>query len=153
MFQRRDALKSGRRSTDYIQVSRSAAPEVATTRTMARILATLYAFGGVAGLAILTGLEPGPRRWVLIGMCGTSLVAAAAVARWGRRWPRSVFHLAVGAATVLISTAVLIAPDPVSSFAAATVIAFVVLDAHFFFPRGGPSPAGARRRHRHHRAC
>ena len=102
---------------------------------MARILATLYAFGGVAGLAILTGLEPGPRRWVLIGMCCTSLVAAAAVARWGRRWPRSAFHIAVGAATVLISTAVLIAPDPVSSLAAATVIAFVVLDAHFFFPQ------------------
>jgi diguanylate cyclase (GGDEF)-like protein len=100
---------------------------------MARILATLYTFGGVAGLAIVTGLEPGPRQWLLIGMCCTSLVAAAAVARWGRRWPRSAFHLAVGSATVLISTGALIAPDPVSSLAAASLIAFVVLDAHFFF--------------------
>ena len=100
---------------------------------MAQILATLYAFGGVAGLAVLTGVEPGPRRWVLTGMCCISLVSAAAVARWGRRWPRSSFHVAVASATVLISAAALLAPDPVSSLAAASIIAFVVLDAHFFF--------------------
>jgi len=100
---------------------------------MARILATLYAFGGVAGLAIITGVEPGLRRWVLIGMACTSLAAAVVVGRWGGRWPRSSFHIAVGAATVLISSAALIAPEPVSSLGAASLIAFVVLDVHFFF--------------------
>ena len=100
---------------------------------MARILATLYTFGGLAGLAIVTSVEPGIRRSVLVGMCLTSLVAAAAVGRWGRRWPRSAFHVAVGTATVLIAGAAFTAPDPVSSLAAASLIAFVVLDAHFFF--------------------
>ena len=101
---------------------------------MAHILATLYGFGGVGGLAVLTGVEPGPRFWVLLGMCLLSLVAAAAVARWGHRWPRSSFHVAVASATVIISTGALIAPDPVTSLAGAGLIAFVVLDAHFFFP-------------------
>ena len=100
---------------------------------MARILATLYAFGGVAGLAIITGVEPGVRRWVLVAMACTSLVAAAAVGRWGGGWPRRAFHIAVASATLLISAAALVAPDPVSSLAVAGLIAFVVLDAHFFF--------------------
>ncbi len=42
-------------------------------------------------------------------------------------------HGAVGSATTMIVTAVLLAPDPVAALAAATLITFVVVDAHFFF--------------------
>ncbi|MGY1753841.1 diguanylate cyclase [Blastococcus sp. SYSU D01042] len=114
-------------------MSRSAAPEVATTRVMARTTATLYAFGGVAGLLVTWDTAAGPRRSVLAGLCLAALAAAAVVGRWGARWPRGAFHPAVGAATVLLATGVLVAPDPVTSLAAATLVAFVVVDAHFFF--------------------
>ncbi|RZU32461.1 GGDEF domain-containing protein [Blastococcus saxobsidens] len=120
-------------SAELLGVSRSAAPEVATTRVMARTLATFYAFGGTAGVCITSAAEPGNRRLVLLILSLVALLAAAGVGRWGARWPRSLFHGAVGVATALIVTAVLVAPDPVTSFAAATLIAFVVVDAHFFF--------------------
>jgi diguanylate cyclase (GGDEF)-like protein len=100
---------------------------------MARILATFYAFGGSAGLLITLDAEPGTRRWILAALSCVALASAAVVARWGARWRRAWFHPAVGAATVLIVTAVLIAPDPVTALAAAILITFVVLDAHFFF--------------------
>ncbi|TFV62306.1 UNVERIFIED_ORG: GGDEF domain-containing protein [Bacillus sp. AZ43] len=114
-------------------MSRSAAPEVATTRVMAKTLATFFAFGGVAGLLVISGIEPGARRSVLVALALAALAAAAVAGRWGARWPRHWFHVAVGAATALIVTAVAVAPDPVTSLAAATLIAFVVVDAHFFF--------------------
>jgi diguanylate cyclase (GGDEF)-like protein len=101
---------------------------------MAATLATLYAFGGAAGLVMTLDLEPGPTRYALTLMCGISLAAALAVRRWGARWPRDAFHWAVAAATVVIGCAVLAAPDPVTSLGAASVMVFVVVDAHFFFP-------------------
>ncbi len=100
---------------------------------MAATLATLYAFGGAAGLVMTLDLEPGPTRYVLTLMCGISLAAALAVRRWGARWPRDAFHWAVAAATVVIGCAVLAAPDPLTSLGAASVMVFVVVDAHFFF--------------------
>ncbi|TFV44380.1 GGDEF domain-containing protein [Blastococcus sp. TF02A_35] len=126
-------VKSWARSVDVFIVSRSDAPEVATIRVMARTLATFYAFGGTAGLFISSSAEPGGRASTLFALSLTALVAAAVVALWGARWPRDVFHVAVGAATLLISTAVLVAPDATTSLAAAVLIAFVVVDAHFFF--------------------
>ncbi len=100
---------------------------------MARILATFYAFGGAAGLLITLDAEPGHRRSALFVLCCLALAASVVTGRWGARWPRAFFHPAVGAATVLIVSAVALAPDPVTSLAAATLIVFVVVDAHFFF--------------------
>ncbi len=101
---------------------------------MAGILATLYALGGAAGLVMVLDVEPGPARSALALMSGISLLAALAVARWGARWPRRAFHWAVIAATATIGGAVVLAPHPVTSLGAAAVMAFVVVDAHFFFP-------------------
>ncbi|WP_170977752.1 GGDEF domain-containing protein [Blastococcus sp. CCUG 61487] len=100
---------------------------------MARTLATFYTFAGLAGLLMLLEAETGPRRTTLTIMCVAAIATGAAFGRWGARWSRSVFHVAVGSATVLISSAVLLAPDPVTSLAAACLIMFVVVDAHFFF--------------------
>ncbi|MGY2065643.1 GGDEF domain-containing protein [Blastococcus sp. SYSU DS0619] len=102
-------------------------------RVMAQTLATFYAFGGAAGLCICAGAAPGDPRSVLVALSLVALAAAAVVARWGARWPRKVFHGTVGAATVLISAAVVVSPDPVTALAAASLIAFVVVDAHLFF--------------------
>lgn len=106
---------------------------MATTRVMARILATFFAFGGSAGLLITLDAEAGGRRSILLVLCCVAFVSALVVARWGARWPRTFFHGAVGGATALIVTAVAVAPTPVTSLAAATLITFVVVDAHFFF--------------------
>ncbi|NEK87632.1 GGDEF domain-containing protein [Blastococcus saxobsidens] len=100
---------------------------------MATTLATFYAFGGTAGLFVSSSAEPGTPRSVLFLLSLTALASGAIVGRWGARWPRNAFHLAVGSATGLIVTAVLVAPDPLTSLAAAILIAFVVVDAHFFF--------------------
>ncbi|RBY91071.1 hypothetical protein DQ241_05200 [Blastococcus sp. TF02A-30] len=106
---------------------------MASTRLMARTLATFFAFGGVAGLAVVSGLEAGRPQSVLAVLCLVALVAGAVVGRWGPSWPRGSFHATVGAAAAMIVTAVLLAPDPVTSLAAAVLISFVVVDAHFFF--------------------
>lgn len=100
---------------------------------MARILATFYAFGGSAGLLMTLDAESGVRRTILALLSCVALASSAVVGRWGAHWPRQFFHGAVGSATVLIVSAVAIAPDPVTSLAAATLVTFVVVDAHFFF--------------------
>lgn len=100
---------------------------------MARTLATFYGFGGAAGLLVTLDIDPGSRRAILTVLSCLALGAAVVVGRWGARWPRPYMHSAVGAATAMIASAVLIAPTPVSSLAAATLITFVVVDAHFFF--------------------
>ncbi|SDF06612.1 diguanylate cyclase (GGDEF) domain-containing protein [Blastococcus aurantiacus] len=100
---------------------------------MARILATFFAFGGSAGLLMCLDVEPGARRTVLAALGTVALVAAAVAGRWGARWRRSYFHGAVGAATALIVSAVALAPNPVTAMAAAFLVTFVVVDAHFFF--------------------
>ncbi|RBY97945.1 hypothetical protein DQ237_03365 [Blastococcus sp. TF02-8] len=128
-----ERVKNRARATDVRKVSRSDAPEVATIRVMARTLATFYAFGGTAGLLISSSAESGFRTGVLFLLSGMALVAAAVVATFGSEWPREFFHVAVGAATGLITTATLAAPDHTTSLAAAMLIAFVVVDAHFFF--------------------
>ncbi len=100
---------------------------------MARTLATFFGVGGAAGLLVTLDVEPGTARQALVVLSCLAGVAGAVVGRWGARWPRPLLHATVGAATPMIVTAVLIAPDPVSALAAATLIAFVVIDAHFFF--------------------
>ena len=100
---------------------------------MARTLATFYAFGGVAGLFITAGAGPGSHRPVMGGLSLLALASAAVATRWGGRWPRKAFHAAVGVATVILVTGVLASPDPVTALAAASLVAFVVVDAHLFF--------------------
>ncbi|WP_104526363.1 GGDEF domain-containing protein [Blastococcus atacamensis] len=100
---------------------------------MARTLATFYVFGATAGVFMASGAPAGVRRSLLFVLCGLAAAAAVVVGRWGAQWRRTYYHPAVGAATSLIVAAVLLAPDPVTSLAAAMLVAFVVVDAHFFF--------------------
>jgi diguanylate cyclase (GGDEF)-like protein len=100
---------------------------------MARILATFFAFGGSAGLLMALDVEPCVHRTILTGLCLVALASAAVIGRWGARWRRVHFHWVVGAASVLIVSAVALSPDHVTAMAAATLITFVVVDAHFFF--------------------
>ncbi|MCZ2813855.1 EAL domain-containing protein [Modestobacter sp. VKM Ac-2979] len=118
---------------------RSRAPEVATPRMTARILAVFYAFGGVAGLLAALGATPHPERnWAVTGVATSALLGAIVLARWGTRWPRGAFHVPVAGATALIGAAVALAPDPLTSLAIASIVSFVAVDAFFFF-RPGPA--------------
>ncbi|WP_222195359.1 putative bifunctional diguanylate cyclase/phosphodiesterase [Modestobacter italicus] len=118
---------------------RSGAPEVATPRMTARVLAVFYAFGGVAGLLALLGASPhSDHSWAVAGIATGALLTAAVLGHWGPRWPRAAFHLPVGAATGLIGTAVALAPDPLTALAIASIVCFVAVDAFFFF-RPGPA--------------
>ncbi|GAA4736913.1 hypothetical protein GCM10023328_16790 [Modestobacter marinus] len=114
---------------------------MATPRTTARTLAVFYAFGGAAGLLALLGATPhSGRSWVIATIASSALLGAVVIGRWGPRWPRAVFHVPVAAATGLIGAAAALAPDPLTALAIASIIAFVAIDAFFFF-RHGPALA------------
>jgi diguanylate cyclase (GGDEF)-like protein len=100
---------------------------------MAETLATLFGFGGAAGVCITFGTAPDAHRAILFVLSLLALVSAAVAGRWGARWPRQAFHLPVAGATVLITAGVWASPDRVTGLAAATLIAFVVIDAYLFF--------------------
>ncbi|WP_141437142.1 GGDEF domain-containing protein [Blastococcus aggregatus] len=114
-------------------MSRFRVPEVATTRVMAETITTLFGFGGLAGLSLVLGAESDENRGILLTICIGALLAALVFGIWGSHWPRQAFHLPVVTATALIAVAVVFCPDPVTALGAATLIAFVVLDAHLFF--------------------
>ncbi|HEV7189163.1 MAG TPA: hypothetical protein VGN28_14825, partial [Blastococcus sp.] len=107
---------------------RSRAPEVATPRVMAETLAIFYGFGGVAGLSVAADIRPVATRTLLVGLALVALGASMVAFWWGPRWPRQFFHAPVLAATLLITTAVLLCPSPVAALTAAVLIAFVVVD-------------------------
>ncbi|MEU2349896.1 bifunctional diguanylate cyclase/phosphodiesterase [Modestobacter sp. NPDC049651] len=113
-------------------MSWSTAPEVATPRMMARVLATFFVSGGAAALLAATGLH-GAGRWALVGLALCAVGCGAASSRFGPRWPRSVFHAPVASAAGLIVAAVLVSPDSATAVAAASVMSFVAVDAFFFF--------------------
>jgi diguanylate cyclase (GGDEF)-like protein len=100
---------------------------------MAETLAIFYGFGGVAGLFVASDMRPVATRTLLVGLALVALGASVVAACWGPRWPRQFFHAPVLAATLLITTAVLLCPSPVAALTAAVLIAFVVVDAHLFF--------------------
>jgi diguanylate cyclase (GGDEF)-like protein len=119
---------------DDRQVSLLRAPEVATPRAMAGILAAFYAVGGTAGLLVAWGAHmSGVAGAVVVGMSLSAFLSAGVVLRWGRRWSRNVFHLPIGSAALLIDTAVLLAPDAGSAVAVAVLMAFIVMDAVLLF--------------------
>lgn len=101
---------------------------------MTRTLATFYVFAAVAGL--LAALDPGfPERfrWAMVALSASVLTCAGIAVRWGPRWPRNAFHLAVGSASALIVVAILVSPDPATAVGAATLMSFIAVDACFFF--------------------
>ncbi|MCZ2817877.1 putative bifunctional diguanylate cyclase/phosphodiesterase [Modestobacter sp. VKM Ac-2984] len=107
---------------------------MATPRMMARILGTFYVAAGVAGLFGVLGPGAGAQgRWEILGMSVVVLVCAAVSLRWGARWPRHAFHVPVGSASVLVAVVVWVSPDPATAMTAAALLAFVAVDACFFF--------------------
>jgi diguanylate cyclase (GGDEF)-like protein len=114
-------------------MDRTVAPAVATPRVMANVLSVFYLAGGVAGLLGASGAEDGDGRVLLFALSITALFAAAVVGWFGPRWPRDAFHLPVALAAVLISIAVLVAPDGPTALVAATLITLVAVDACYFF--------------------
>ncbi|QXG76711.1 EAL domain-containing protein [Modestobacter sp. L9-4] len=115
-------------------MSWSTAPAVATPRMMTRTLATFYVFAAVAGLlaALNTGFTV-QVRWSMVALSASVLACAGIAVRWGPRWPRNAFHVAVASASVLIVVAILVSPDPATAMAAATLMSFIAVDACFFF--------------------
>jgi diguanylate cyclase (GGDEF)-like protein len=101
---------------------------------MTRTLATFYVCAAVAGLlaALETSFTP-QVRWSMVALSVSVTICAGVAVRWGPRWPRHVFHVAVVSASALIVVAILVSPDPATSVAAATLMAFIAVDACFFF--------------------
>jgi diguanylate cyclase (GGDEF)-like protein len=109
------------------------APAVATPRVMANVLSVFYLAGGVTGLLGASGATDGAGRGVLFALSLVALGAAAGVGWFAPRWPRDVFHLPVGLASILIGIAVLAAPDGPTAVLAAALITLVAVDACYFF--------------------
>ncbi|MCZ2817876.1 putative bifunctional diguanylate cyclase/phosphodiesterase [Modestobacter sp. VKM Ac-2984] len=117
-----------------MQHARSGTPEVATPRMTARVLAVFYAFGGVTGLLAVLGSAPGTgRRWAITALGISALLGAVVLVRWGPHWPRAAFHVPVAGATGLVGAAAALATDPLTALVLASIIAFVAVDAFFFF--------------------
>ena len=101
---------------------------------MAGILAVFYVVGGTAGLLITWGGHAeGLARTAMIGMSLSAVLSSFVVHRWGRRWSRNAYHLPVGSAALLVTGAVLLSPDTGTAMAAATLVAFTVMDAVLLF--------------------
>ncbi|MGY1858069.1 putative bifunctional diguanylate cyclase/phosphodiesterase [Modestobacter sp. SYSU DS0290] len=112
----------------------STAPAVATPRMMARILATFYIAAGIAGLFAVFGPDAGQQsRWVILTVALVALACGAVSFRWAGRWPRHVFHWPVASAAALVAFAVTVSPDAATAMAAASIMAFIAVDACFFF--------------------
>ncbi|WP_222195360.1 putative bifunctional diguanylate cyclase/phosphodiesterase [Modestobacter italicus] len=112
----------------------STAPAVATPRMMARILATFYVAAGIAGLFAVFGPDAGQQgRWVILTVALVALACGAVSFRWAGHWPRHVFHWPVASAAVLVAFAVTASPDAATAMAAASIMAFIAVDACFFF--------------------
>ncbi|MCZ2859973.1 putative bifunctional diguanylate cyclase/phosphodiesterase [Blastococcus sp. VKM Ac-2987] len=100
---------------------------------MTRTLAVLYLIGGTTGMLATFGADPGsPSRPVLVTLAGGVLVGAAIAFRWGQRWPRQAFHVAIPLATAVVVAAVTLSPDPVTAVVIGSLVSFIAIDACFF---------------------
>ncbi len=112
----------------------SAVPEVATPRVMTQALATLYVFGGSATLLAVLGADaPWADRALVSSLAVSALLAGGIVFRWGSRWPRPAFHLAVLQATAVVVAGVVLAPDVPTALAVGALTSFLAIAACFFF--------------------
>ena len=112
----------------------SGVPEVATPRVMTQTLALLFLLGGIAGLLATLGSEPdASARGTMAALAGSAIVAAVVSFRWGTRWPRLVFHVAVLASSVLIVAAVSLSPDAATAVVIASLVGLIAINACYFF--------------------
>jgi len=112
----------------------SGVPEVATPRVMTQTLALLFLLGGVAGLLATLGSEPdASARGTMAALAGSAIVAAVVSFRWGTRWPRLVFHVAVLASSVIIVAAVSLSPDAATAVVIASLVGLIAINACYFF--------------------
>jgi diguanylate cyclase (GGDEF)-like protein len=101
---------------------------------MRQALATLYVFGGSATLLALLGADaPWADRALVGGLAVSALAAGGVVLRFGSRWPRPAFHVAVLQATALVVAGVVLAPDVPTALAVGALTSFLAIAACFFF--------------------
>ncbi len=112
----------------------SVVPEVATTRVMAQALGTLYVFGGTASLLAVFGADSAwSERAPVASLALSALTAGGVVFRWGSRWPRPAFHVAVLQATVVVVAGVALSPDAPTALAVGALTSFLAMASCFFF--------------------
>jgi diguanylate cyclase (GGDEF)-like protein len=112
----------------------SVVPEVATTRVMAQALATFYVFGGSASVLAAFGADaPWSERTALTGLALSALTAGGVVWRWGARWPRPAFHVAVLQATIVVVAGIVLSPDPETALVVGALTSFLAMASCFFF--------------------
>ncbi|WP_299035174.1 bifunctional diguanylate cyclase/phosphodiesterase [uncultured Pseudokineococcus sp.] len=111
---------------------------MATPRAVGSAFGVLYVAGGLAALVVAAGVDGvgagvGPARALIaaIGVLAVVIGTAAAVLR--EHLPAGVAHLLVTGGTVLITTAVLVSPDPGTALALSAVYTFIAVDIFVFF--------------------
>ncbi len=101
---------------------------------MTRTLTVLFLIGGSAGMLATFGAAPGESPLLsLVVLASSALVAGAVSYRWGTRWPRGAFHLAVLGASAVIVAAVSVSPESTTAVAIGSLTSLVAIDACFFF--------------------
>lgn len=103
---------------------------------MAHTLALFFVAGGLAAmLAASGGGDHVGRRAGVAGAGLLAVVVGTAVGRWGSTLPRAVQGGLVTVGSALISTVVLISPDPTTAVVCASICTFVGVMACFFADR------------------
>ncbi|SOC50290.1 diguanylate cyclase/phosphodiesterase [Blastococcus aggregatus] len=112
----------------------SGVPEVATARVMTQALGTLYVFGGSATLLAVVGADnTWSDRAPVAALALSALIAGAVVFRFGARWPRPAFHVAVLQATIVVVAGIVLAADAPTAVAIGALTSFLAIAACFFF--------------------
>ncbi|SDP12296.1 diguanylate cyclase (GGDEF) domain-containing protein [Klenkia soli] len=103
---------------------------------MVETLAVLFTAGTLVGILVALGSELSPtRRLVVGGIVASTSLATVALVTVGRRLPRRVLEGLVGGSALLIALAIAIPLEPSSAVALACLLAFIVVDACYFFSR------------------
>lgn len=112
-------------------------PAVATIPVLALTTGVIYLAGGLCVLAVVLLDPPAERRlWLtLIPIAG--LAVGVLTLRFGRRFPRWVFHGSVIGGNVLATAEIVLGQGASLAEAVMPLYVFVILDAAFFFPLTG----------------
>jgi diguanylate cyclase (GGDEF)-like protein len=109
-------------------------PAIATHRVLATTTGLLYVCGALLVMATLCLPDRGAADVApMWGLVAIALAIGATTLAVGRRFPHGMYHVLVGAGTVIITLLVLLAGGGSLSLAYGSLYVFVAIDCFFFF--------------------
>ncbi|MDH2416601.1 bifunctional diguanylate cyclase/phosphodiesterase [Nocardioides sp. CER19] len=109
-------------------------PAVATIPVVAFTTGAMYLLGSACGLLLVVVDPPGTHLLWLTLAPVFGLAAGAVTLRFGRRFPRWMFHVCVVGGNALTTAEIVLGRGTPVAGATMAIYLFVVLDAAFFFP-------------------